>query len=68
MMYELAWKLSRDNLQFLWWAVVGVTEQLMCARISRDQYVSTFASLQQHVQRLNGAGAGDVSVNEMKIR
>jgi fucose 4-O-acetylase-like acetyltransferase len=36
-MYELAWKMSRDNNDLLWWAIIGLTEQLLYERI--DRYV-----------------------------
>jgi hypothetical protein len=28
-MYELSWKMSRDNNDLLWWAIVGHTEQYL---------------------------------------
>ena len=34
-MYELAWKMSRDNNDLLWWAIIGLTEQLLYERINR---------------------------------
>ena len=39
MMYELAWKMSRDNNDLLWWAIVGLTEQLLCEKIDRFVHV-----------------------------
>ena len=34
-MYELAWKMSRDNNDLLWWAIIGLTEQLLYEKIDR---------------------------------
>lgn len=35
MMYELAWKMSRDDNDLLWWAIIGLTEQLLYEKIDR---------------------------------
>jgi len=67
MIFELAWKMSKDNSQYLWWAIIGVTDQYLNCKISRDQYVSTCGSVQQHVQRLNNQ-SDSTSVNQMKIK
>ena len=34
-MYELAWKMSRDDNDLLWWAIIGLTEQLLYEKIDR---------------------------------
>ena len=38
-MYELAWKMSRDNNDLLWWAIIGHTEQLLYEKIDRWLHV-----------------------------
>ena len=45
-MFNLAWKMSKDNNQSLWWAIIGMTDQLLHHKISRDQYVTCFAQVQ----------------------
>ena len=67
MMFDLAWKMSKDNCQYMWWTIIGITDQYLNCKISRDQYVNVCGVVQQHVQRLNNQS--DVSsVNEMKIK
>ena len=44
-MYELAWKMSRDNNDLLWWAIIGLTEQLLYEKI--DRCVDSHESLVQ---------------------
>lgn len=36
-MYELAWRLSRDNNDLLWWAIVGHTELFLNKKIEDDR-------------------------------
>ncbi|KAL5263917.1 hypothetical protein ACHWQZ_G005111 [Mnemiopsis leidyi] len=67
MIFELAWKMSKDNSQYLWWAIIGVTDQYLNCKIGRDQYVTTCGTVQQHVQRLNNH-SDSTSVNQMKIK
>ncbi|KAK3866365.1 hypothetical protein Pcinc_028098 [Petrolisthes cinctipes] len=53
LMFDLAWKLSKDNNELLWWAIVGVTEGQVCERTEQDRCVLATGSLQGHVSRLN---------------
>ncbi|KAL5477053.1 hypothetical protein EMCRGX_G023795 [Ephydatia muelleri] len=67
--FDLAWKLSKDNNELLWWAIVGLTEQLLYEKIDRERYVSDMYTLQPHVLRLNKSN-DDVppsSINSMRI-
>ncbi len=48
--YEVAWKLTRDSNDLLWWAIIGLTEQLLHEKI--DRWVMT----EQGVQRLPWGG------------
>lgn len=50
--FEMAWKLSKDNLDLLWWAIVGITEQLLLGRIESSTYTLECAQIQSHVSRL----------------
>ena len=36
-MYELAWKMSRDSNDLLWWAIVGHTELFINMKIDGDR-------------------------------
>ncbi|GFG35678.1 hypothetical protein Cfor_11465 [Coptotermes formosanus] len=54
--FELAWKLSKDNTDLLWWAIVGVTEQILMGKVENQQYVLETGNLQGHVARLGYQG------------
>lgn len=53
LMYELAWKMSRDTNDLLWWGIVGHTEQLLMLKSEADKYVVGTSNLRDHVSRLN---------------
>jgi len=52
-MYEFAWKMSKDNNDLLWWATIGLTEQYMHEKILRETYISNASGLHEHILRLN---------------
>ncbi|ELT95314.1 hypothetical protein CAPTEDRAFT_224008 [Capitella teleta] len=52
-MYELAWKMSKDTNDLLWLAIVGITEQYVNGKVERDRYMEGLQFLQGHVSRLN---------------
>ncbi|KDR16293.1 cell division control protein 45 homolog [Zootermopsis nevadensis] len=54
--FELAWKLSKDNMDLLWWAIVAVTEQILLGKVENYQYVLETGNLQGHVARLGYQG------------
>lgn len=39
-MYELAWKMSKDSNDLLWWAAIGLTHQYLYEKI--DRYVGRY--------------------------
>ena len=51
-MFELAWKLSRDSNELLWWAIVGVTEQQFLGKVESKTSVLDSGKLQSHMIRL----------------
>ncbi|GIY16649.1 cell division control protein 45 homolog [Caerostris extrusa] len=53
LMFDLAWKMSRDNNDLLWWAIIGLTEQLVMDKIEQDKYIISASNMQSHVARLN---------------
>lgn len=70
LMYELAWKMSKDNNDILWWGIVGVADQFHNKKIGRDKYVSNVLELQGHMSRLNHQYEDEehtASINCMKI-
>jgi len=68
-MYELAWKMSRDSNDLLWWAIVGHTEMYMNKKIEETRYVMDTGNLQNHVSRLNSRAEGEtIAVDCLKIQ
>ncbi len=53
LMYELAWKMSKDTNDLLWLGILGLTDQWLHNRIDRDKYIDGINFLQGHVLRLN---------------
>ncbi|KAK7077932.1 DNA replication initiation factor cdc45 [Halocaridina rubra] len=66
-MFDLAWKLSKDSNELLWWAIVGATEQLMSEKIEQDKYLLTTANLQNHVSRLNHKAQDEQPLDCLRI-
>jgi len=58
-MFELAWKLSKDTNHLLWLAIVGVTDQQIHCRTPREKYMEDVLALQVHVSRHNQRGNDD---------
>ncbi|XP_017367565.1 cell division control protein 45 homolog [Cebus imitator] len=52
-MFELAWTLSKDLNDMLWWAIVGLTDQWVQDKITQMKYVTDVGVLQRHVSRHN---------------
>lgn len=52
-MFELAYLLSKDTNEQLWYSIIGVTEQILHGRIDHDFYMEQLNILQTHVLRLN---------------
>lgn len=52
LIFELAWKLSKDSMDLLWWAIVGITEQLILGKIESSSYILESDRIKSHVSRL----------------
>ncbi|XP_012266561.1 cell division control protein 45 homolog [Athalia rosae] len=55
--FELAWKLSRDNLELVWWSIVGATEQAILGKVESRVTVLETGNLQSHVSRITHRAA-----------
>lgn len=72
-MYVLAWKMSRDTNDLLWWAIVGHTELFLMLKSEADKYLIGSGDLRDHVSRLNiniASSEGDAnsrSIGSMKL-
>jgi cell division control protein 45 len=60
--FELAWKLSKDSIDMMWWSIVGATEQLILGKIESSAYTLECDKMQSHVSRLT-AKSNDQNVN-----
>uniref|UniRef100_A0A8C6XQE9 Cell division cycle 45 n=1 Tax=Naja naja TaxID=35670 RepID=A0A8C6XQE9_NAJNA len=70
MMFDLAWIMSKDLNDMLWWAVVGLTDQWIQDRITQMKYVTDVGTLQRHVTRhnhRNGDEENSLSIDCMRI-
>lgn len=65
--FELAWKLSRDSMELLWWAIVGLTEQLIMEKIESSSYVLESDKIQSHVSRLTNKASDQSVQSAIKI-
>ncbi|XP_072809718.1 cell division control protein 45 homolog isoform X2 [Vicugna pacos] len=50
-MFDLAWMMSKDLSDMLWWAIVGLTDQWVQDKITQMKYVTDVGILQRHVSR-----------------
>ncbi|KAG1655059.1 Cell division control protein 45 [Nymphon striatum] len=66
---ELAWKMSKDTNDLLWWAIVGLTDQYISQKIEQNSYLMSLGTLQGFVTRHNHKSndENDVTVDTMKI-
>ncbi|XP_017656067.1 cell division control protein 45 homolog isoform X2 [Nannospalax galili] len=51
--FDLAWMMSKDLNDMLWWAIVGLTDQWVHDKITQMKYVTDIGILQRHVSRHN---------------
>ena len=51
-MFEMAWSMTRDNLDMIWWAIIGCTEQTILGKVESRLSVLEEGFLQAHVSRL----------------
>ncbi|XP_033747411.1 cell division control protein 45 homolog isoform X3 [Pecten maximus] len=69
LIFELAWKMSKDTNDLLWLSILGVTDQFIHYKTPRDKYIDDVMALQSHVSRHNHRDDEDniLSVNCLKI-
>ncbi|GAB1869359.1 Cell division control protein 45 homolog [Camponotus japonicus] len=64
--FEMAWNMSKDNLDMAWWAIVGSTEQSILTKIESRIAVLEEGSLQAHVSRLTHRQGIDVDKQQQQ--
>ncbi|XP_003974984.2 cell division control protein 45 homolog [Takifugu rubripes] len=70
MLFELAWMLTKDTKDMLWWAIIGLTDQLVHDKITRMKYITDVGTMQRHVSRHNHRNEDDensLSIDCMRI-
>lgn len=67
LIFELAWKLTKDSIDLLWWAIVGITEQLILGKIESSTYVLETERIQSHVSRLSNKSNDNSIQTGLKI-
>uniref|UniRef100_A0A182IUT9 Uncharacterized protein n=1 Tax=Anopheles atroparvus TaxID=41427 RepID=A0A182IUT9_ANOAO len=60
--FELAWRLSKDSLDLLWWAIVGVTEQKLLGKVESASYTLLIEKIQSHVSRLTNKATDQTAI------
>ncbi|XP_076160041.1 cell division cycle protein 45 isoform X2 [Ptiloglossa arizonensis] len=60
LVFEMAWNMSKDNLDMVWWAIVGSTEQAILGKVESRLSVLEEGALHSHVSRLTHKQGGDV--------
>ncbi|XP_056130528.1 cell division control protein 45 homolog [Lampris incognitus] len=70
MIFELAWVLTKDTKDMLWWAIIGLTDQWVHDKVPHMKYVTDIATMQRHVSRHNHRNEDDensLSIDCMRI-
>ena len=60
LVFDMAWNMSKDSLDMVWWAIVASTEQAILGKIESRLSVLEEGSLQAHVSRLTHKQGGEV--------
>ncbi|XP_003225170.1 cell division control protein 45 homolog [Anolis carolinensis] len=69
-MFDLAWLMSKDLNDMLWWSIIGLTDQWVQDKITQMKYVTDVGTLQRHVSRhnhRNGDEENSLSIDCMRI-
>lgn len=66
-MFDLAWKLNRDDKDLLWYAIVALSEQLVFGKIEHTEYVLETGNLQAHCTRLHNRTSDTDTATSLKV-
>ena len=50
-LYDLAWKMSRDTHDLLWWGIIGLTEQILLLKVEDEKHLLDAGTVRDHVSR-----------------
>lgn len=63
--YEMAWHMSRDNMDMVWWAIIASTEQAILNKVESSTTVLESGDLQGHVSRLSRNRGGNTEKQQL---
>lgn len=66
LVFEMAWNMSKDNLDMVWWAIVGSTEHSVLSKVESSVTVLEEGSLQAHVSRLTHRQGVDIDKQQQQ--
>ncbi|XP_031840909.1 cell division cycle protein 45 [Nomia melanderi] len=66
LVFEMAWSMSKDNLDMLWWAIVSSTEQAILGKVESRLSVLEEGSLHSHVSRLTHKQGGETEKQQQQ--
>ncbi|CAH1118663.1 unnamed protein product [Phaedon cochleariae] len=65
--FDLAWKLNKDDKDLLWLAIIALTEQMLLGKIEDSQYTLEVGPLQSHATRLHNRTNDTDVLTSLKI-
>ena len=54
-LYDLAWKMSRDTHDLLWWGIIGLTEQILLLKVEDEKHLLDAGTVRDHVSRYSAS-------------
>ncbi|XP_054164552.1 cell division control protein 45 homolog [Oppia nitens] len=66
LIFDLSWKLSKDNNDLLWLAILGVSDQMINVKISQQKYDEQYQYIKEAMTRLkNIRGEPTIALNRI---
>lgn len=65
-MFEMAWSMTKDNLDMIWWAIIGSAEQAILGKVESRLSVLEEGFLQAHVSRLTHKKGAEVDKQQQQ--
>lgn len=65
--FDVVWNLGKDDLECLWWAILGLTYQTVMGLIVDQKYTCELQVLQLHLSRLTSASQNESDANRSQF-
>ncbi|CAB0017549.1 unnamed protein product [Nesidiocoris tenuis] len=65
--FEMTWNLGKDDLECLWWAIVGLTYQIVMGLVIDQKYSCELQVLQLHLSRLTSMSNNDTDASRSQF-